>query len=294
MGMFVPGRIACRSRLPIGGNVPNVLPETPLSKGMIHWVFFDVGNILLDEDPLAYANARIHWEEIQRVHPAVSFPDLMAERERRAVEGSRWPLFEAVSAWLDEAACAAAWERAEREIRPRFAELSPLIAGAPELVEQLAKRYRLGLIANQGAECRRRLENLRLLHYFEVVAFSEEQGIAKPDPALFANALAEAGVSPEHSVMIGDRLDNDIGPASALGMRTLWIRWPRRASKGWNPDDPDAIAWRDSLERLSELANRVEMHVRPSLMVDEVSGVAGALIASSPCETRDESASAHL
>ena len=33
-----------------------------------------------------------------------------------------------------------------------------------------------------------------------------------------------AGCQPHHSVMVGDRLDNDILPAKKLGMRTVWIR----------------------------------------------------------------------
>ena len=33
-----------------------------------------------------------------------------------------------------------------------------------------------------------------------------------------------AGSTPESSVMIGDRLDNDIYPAIRLGMMTVWIR----------------------------------------------------------------------
>ena len=33
-----------------------------------------------------------------------------------------------------------------------------------------------------------------------------------------------AGCRPEEAVMVGDRLDNDIFPAKALGMGTVWVR----------------------------------------------------------------------
>lgn len=33
-----------------------------------------------------------------------------------------------------------------------------------------------------------------------------------------------AGCQPHNSVMVGDRLDNDIAPAKSLGMETVWIR----------------------------------------------------------------------
>lgn len=39
----------------------------------------------------------------------------------------------------------------------------------------------------------------------------------KPDPKLFTIACAQAGCAPEDAVMIGDRLDNDIAPAKAIG-----------------------------------------------------------------------------
>lgn len=53
---------------------------------------------------------------------------------------------------------------------------------------------------------------------------SAEAGCAKPDPAIFRMALAEAGCTPQAAVMIGDRPDNEIAPAKRLGMRTVWVR----------------------------------------------------------------------
>ena len=76
--------------------------------------------------------------------------------------------------------------------------------------------------------------------------------------------------------MIGDRLDNDIAPAADLGMITAWIRWPRRAAKGWRPDDPEAIAYRDSLERSSASA-ALHFRVRPAVAVDETHEVYAAI-----------------
>ena len=41
---------------------------------------------------------------------------------------------------------------------------------------------------------------------------------------IFEKTLELAGCQPCDSVMVGDRLDNDIRPAKNLGMRTVWIR----------------------------------------------------------------------
>lgn len=49
-------------------------------------------------------------------------------------------------------------------------------------------------------------------------------GIAKPDMAIFEKALELAACAAEESVMEGDRLDNDMAPAKAIGMKTIWIK----------------------------------------------------------------------
>ncbi len=48
--------------------------------------------------------------------------------------------------------------------------------------------------------------------------------MSKPDKRIFEKAFELAGCLPTESVMVGDRLDNDIKPAKSLGMKTIWIR----------------------------------------------------------------------
>ncbi len=76
---------------------------------MLDWIFLDVGNVLLDEDPLTYLSFRRHVEAIRRIRPGSTFRDLLAAREARAAAGSRWPVFEVLSADLDESGCAQVW-----------------------------------------------------------------------------------------------------------------------------------------------------------------------------------------
>jgi len=246
---------------------------------MIEWAFLDVGNVLLDEDPLTLRVFEIHVEAVRSVRPDLSFFDLLSEREERVASGSRWPLFEVVSRHLDEAGCEAAWRAADREVRPRYNQLCPAIDGAGELLRALAPRFRLGLIANQGAECREVLKHSGLLDRFEVVALSEEEGVFKPDPALFERAIGRAGVEPGRAVMIGDRLDNDIAPASGLGMATAWVRWPVRTAKGWSPGGREAIAYLRSLERIARLAEGRAGDLAPTIVADDLRGLIAPLLA---------------
>lgn len=41
---------------------------------------------------------------------------------------------------------------------------------------------------------------------------------------IFKNALKKADCKAEETVMVGDRLDNDIVPANKIGMTTVWIK----------------------------------------------------------------------
>jgi HAD superfamily hydrolase (TIGR01549 family) len=245
---------------------------------MLRLVFFDVGNVLLDEDPLTYRNFRCHVEAVQRVRPDLTFHDLLAAREARAAAGDRWPLASVVKNHLDESACAAVWEAVDHEIRAEFAALSPPVAGAVAAIERLGRHYRLGLIANQGAECRAHLAALGWLERFEVVAFSEEQGIYKPDPDLFRRALQLAGAAPGQVLMVGDRLDNDIAPAAALGMATAWVRWPDRSAKGWPAaHDHEALEYLASLERDAARNETLLRRLQPTIVVETMAGLDAAL-----------------
>ncbi|WP_308160594.1 HAD family hydrolase [Mycolicibacterium goodii] len=48
--------------------------------------------------------------------------------------------------------------------------------------------------------------------------------MAKPDPAFFVRLISQARVPAESILYVGDRLDNDVLPARAVGMRTVFIR----------------------------------------------------------------------
>ena len=56
---------------------------------MFRWVFFDVGNVLLDEDPLTLLSFRRHVESVVRIRSDLSFLDLLSQREARAAAAIR-------------------------------------------------------------------------------------------------------------------------------------------------------------------------------------------------------------
>lgn len=243
---------------------------------LIRWVFLDVGNVLLDEDPLSFFVFRRHVAAIRRARPELTFAGLLAEREARARAGSRWPVFEVISHYRDPGEVARVWESADLAARASYSGLTPPIADAAELIDRLAMRYRLGLIANQPREGRARLAELGWLGRFEVVVLSEEEGLAKPDADLFRRALDRAGAGPSECLMIGDRLDNDVAPAAALGMATALVRWPVRSDKGWEPSEPEGRSYLRSLERVAAAIER-RSATRPTIAVTGIAGLVRAL-----------------
>lgn len=55
------------------------------------------------------------------------------------------------------------------------------------------------------------------------VVTSAEAGVAKPDPAIFAPALALAGAAPADALHVGDSVEHDVAGALAAGMRAALV-----------------------------------------------------------------------
>lgn len=82
----------------------------------------------------------------------------------------------------------------------------------------------MGIIANQQIGTQERINNWGIGKYFDIVIASAEAGFSKPDLRIFNMALEQAKCKANETIMIGDRLDNDIVPAKQLGMKTIWVR----------------------------------------------------------------------
>lgn len=171
----------------------------------VKWLFFDIGSTLMDEH-LAYEHrmreiaeaAGTTFEEVYRL--AMEF---YARNKKGDLEAAKVLGVELTK-----------WHK-EDEI---------LFPDASECLKRLHEKYRIGIIANQSLGTRERLEKHGVLKYIDLVIASAEEGVSKPDKRIFEIALERAGCKPDEAVMIGDRIDNDIVPAKALGMGTVWIK----------------------------------------------------------------------
>ncbi len=218
---------------------------------MIKWIFFDVGNVILNDDPLM---AFFYYEIYRTIHENgnhVTLDDVLAAREHYLlVARSGRPYVDVALKFLKRDI----WSEREVKIRKMLAEnwqtLCPLIPGIVPVIENLARKYNLGIIANQPREAGPVLENHGLLKYFKVHGISQSVGLSKPDPKLFQWAMDEASCEPGEGLMIGDRIDNDVIPAKSVGLKTLWLKLPL-AMKNYETKTDYEKKYFDSLSRAS-------------------------------------------
>lgn len=234
---------------------------------MIEWVFFDVGSVLFNDDPQAFAIFQRYHAALSEVRPEYTFADMLAEREALAKSGSPWILYELARRHLGKEKMKQIYDEMSEELVPRFDEFHLVNESTLETLAELKRDYRLGIIANQPCECRESLRRRGLLEYFEVVAISEEIDLHKPDPALFQWALDQVQARPAMSVMVGDRRDNDILPAQKVGMRTIWLKWPSMGAKNWQPSDELALQFLQSCDRVPMFHHAANDLIQPDLEV---------------------------
>jgi HAD superfamily hydrolase (TIGR01509 family) len=206
------------------------------------WICLDVGETLIDE-----TRVWLLWAELLEV-PAFTF--LAALGASINITDEHQSAFEMVGRpdW--------------RELRPTFRErygpfrdsdLYPDVRAALDAFRSMG--YRIAIIANQPASRGAELKAIGIQS--DVSAMSDEIKRWKPDPEFFRYGLELMG-NPEPSdvAYVGDRLDNDVRPSLAAGMRAVWLRrgpWGVVGDAGGPPDGTALVVC-----SLKELAERVD------------------------------------
>jgi FMN phosphatase YigB (HAD superfamily) len=84
----------------------------------------------------------------------------------------------------------------------------------------------------------------RSIFHPELCFWSFAAGFSKPDPHVFrwlGRKLKLMEISPEETLMVGDRLDNDIRPAAGAGWQTWHLQSPPESSPGGNWEELKAF-----------------------------------------------------
>jgi len=188
----------------------------------IDWVVLDLGETLLDETrewtrwaqwldvpPLTFfaelgaaiAERRPHTDALEHFRPGLDLDD---ERRRKTDAGLGW------APTVDDL----------------YADALPTLAALH------AAGFPVAVFANQPLTAEALMAALPVDRF----ATSARWGVAKPDPAFFAQVAAELDVDPATVAYVGDRVDNDVLPAKAAGMFAVHLvrgpwghiqsRWP--------------------------------------------------------------------
>lgn len=168
--------------------------------------------------------ARLHARLLEELHGRVLTGELPldAAREERFRR-----LFEAVGMAADReivAGAAAAYRDGYRRIRQP-------VAGAARLLQLVKGHARVAIVSNNLLEEQQdKLRHCGLEPYVDALVVSEEAGMSKPDPAIFAIALERLGCAAADAVMVGDSWAADVIGAHAAGIRAVWFNPRARAS----------------------------------------------------------------
>lgn len=207
---------------------------------MSRWVILDVGETLIDETRVWSL-----WADMLHI-PRLTF--MAAIGATIAFGGEHRDIFDrfSVTDWR------ARWP--EHEASYGGFQADDLYPDAlPAMAALREKGYRVAVIGNQPAG---RTEQLRALGIdAEIIAMSEEMGVAKPAPEFFERALELIGSpSAEEVAYVGDRVGNDVLPAASAGMRAIWIR---RGPWGVIEQLPEGVVPALVVASLAELAERI-------------------------------------
>lgn len=201
----------------------------------IKWIFFDMGSTLIDETLAMEHRIREVIEGTEITYKQFIEKKIYFAKQNKPADLETIKFFGLTKT---------PWHKEDERLFP----------DTIECLEKLHQYYRIGIIANQSLGSKERLETFGILKYIDLVVASAEEGVAKPDKRIFEIALERARCKPEETVMVGDRLDNDIIPANEIGMFTIWMKqgnWKDACPRN-ELEQPDI-----TVENMSELCEKV-------------------------------------
>jgi HAD superfamily hydrolase (TIGR01549 family) len=110
------------------------------------------------------------------------------------------------------------------QYRRAYLDARAPMRGAADLLAALKPRVRIGIVSNNLLD--EQQEKLRICGfapYVDALIVSEEAGMSKPDPAIFAIALDRLAAKATDAVMVGDSWSADIEGAQAAGIFPIWF-----------------------------------------------------------------------
>jgi epoxide hydrolase-like predicted phosphatase len=190
---------------------------------MIKAVIFDMGGVLLrTEDSSSRGNLAAGLDLTRKQLEAIAFdsPAALSAFRGEIAEREHWQ-------WvLESAGCT---NLTSEKFRQTFFAGDRIDEELVGLVRSLRPQWKTGLLSNAFSGARQALNaHTKGLDGFDVVVFSAEVHLAKPDPAIYRLILEKLGVQPEEAVFVDDFLEN-IAAAQKLGLKTIHFKQSQQA-----------------------------------------------------------------
>ncbi len=134
-----------------------------------------------------------------------------------------------------------------------------LIPGTLEMLESVARRYRVGLLSNftHTPAALAILNTVELARFFEVCVISGDIGYRKPHARAFEALVSGLGVDSACMIYVGDDPESDVTGALESGLRPVWSTYVRDHGLPFAPGyDQDGTGSREKgVPRISDWAD---------------------------------------
>lgn len=177
----------------------------------IRAVIFDIGGVLVrteDQEP------RRKWEKRYGL-PEWGLAELVfncpASRRASVGQATRHEV------WAEVARQLSLTPAELEELKVDFWKGDVWDTGLLAFIRSLRPRFQAGIISNAWPDAREAVKAHVNGEAFDVILFSGEEGVEKPDPEIYRRALARLNVAPAEAVFVDDMLPN-VKAARVLGM----------------------------------------------------------------------------
>lgn len=214
----------------------NPSSDTPLSG--LKWLFFDLDDTLWDFRANSLLTLRSLYGSESELSEAFATAEAFCDAYHE-VNDHLWDLYHAGRIGRDylkterfEALLRAQFGndahaiscRLDGEYLGRLARRTQLVEGAAEVLALLSRHYLIGILSNGFIDTQyAKLRNSGLDAWVQRMVVSDEIGVQKPSPQIFAHALEATGATAATALMIGDNPEVDIEGAMRAGWRAVYL-----------------------------------------------------------------------
>lgn len=112
-------------------------------------------------------------------------------------------------------------KKGKEELKNISLSYNKIIPGTFDFFKSLKGKYKLAIISNNADEWVEDIKNLiPIEEVFDIIIFSNEVGLKKPEKEIFMLCIKKLGLKPEECVFIDDQ-ENNIESASEIGFKTI-------------------------------------------------------------------------